>query len=97
MAALAEQLAAWIVRATSEAGARVASLRPLAGGASRESWAFDLVRADGRVQHLVLRRDPAGRTLQGSRREEFLILRAGTGTPSTGARRTRRSSARRSS
>ena len=76
MAALAEQLAAWIVRATSEAGARVASLRPLAGGASRESWAFDLVRADGRVQHLVLRRDPAGRTLQGSRREEFLILRA---------------------
>ena len=76
MAALAEQLATWIVRATGEADARVSALRPLAGGASRESWAFDLTRADGRVQHLVLRRDPAGRTLQGSRREEFLILRA---------------------
>src|SRR5262245_37082362 len=76
MTALSEQLASWIVRATGEPGARVSALRPLAGGASRESWAFDLVHADGRVQHLVLRRDPAGRTLQGSRREEFLILRA---------------------
>jgi len=76
MSALAEQLVAWIVRATGEPGARVTGLRPLAGGASRESWAFDLVRADGRTQRLVLRRDPAGRTLQGSRREEFLILRA---------------------
>jgi aminoglycoside phosphotransferase (APT) family kinase protein len=54
----------------------VSALRPLAGGASRESWAFDLVGADGRIRHLVLRRDPAGRSLQGSRREEFLILRA---------------------
>jgi aminoglycoside phosphotransferase (APT) family kinase protein len=76
MAALAEQLTAWIARATGESGARISALRPLAGGASRESWAFDLARADGRVQRLVLRRDPAGRTLQGSRREEFLILRA---------------------
>jgi aminoglycoside phosphotransferase (APT) family kinase protein len=76
MAALAEQLTAWIARATGESGARVSALRPLAGGASRESWAFDLAHADGRVQRLVLRRDPAGRTLQGSRREEFLILRA---------------------
>jgi len=76
MTALAEQLAGWIVRATGEPTARVSALRPLAGGASRESWAFDLVHADGRVEHLVLRRDPAGRTLQGSRRQEFLILRA---------------------
>ena len=76
MTALAEQLAGWIVRATGEPGARVSALRPLAGGASRESWAFDLAHADGRVEHLVLRRDPAGRTIQGSRREEFLILRA---------------------
>jgi aminoglycoside phosphotransferase (APT) family kinase protein len=76
MTALAAQLAGWIVRATGEPAARVSALRPLAGGASRESWAFDLEHPDGRVQHLVLRRDPAGRTLQGGRREEFLILRA---------------------
>jgi aminoglycoside phosphotransferase (APT) family kinase protein len=76
MTALSEQLATWIVRATGEPGARVSALRPLAGGASRESWAFDLVGVDGRTRHLVLRRDPAGRSLQGSRREEFLILRA---------------------
>jgi aminoglycoside phosphotransferase (APT) family kinase protein len=76
MSALAEQLAGWIVRATGEPTARVSALRPLAGGASRESWAFDLAHADGRVEHLVLRRDPAGRTIQGSRRQEFLILRA---------------------
>ena len=76
MTALAEELAGWIVRATGEPSARVSALRPLAGGASRESWAFDLTHADGRVEHLVLRRDPAGRTLQGSRRQEFLILRA---------------------
>ena len=76
MTALAEQLAGWIVRATGEPTARVSALRPLAGGASRESWAFDLTQGDGRVEHLVLRRDPAGRTLQGSRRQEFLILRA---------------------
>jgi aminoglycoside phosphotransferase (APT) family kinase protein len=76
MTALSEQLAGWIVRATGDPGARLSGLRPLAGGASRESWAFDLVHADGRVRHLVLRRDPAGRTLQGSRREEFEILRA---------------------
>ncbi len=73
---LAEQLAGWVVRATGEPTARVSALRPLAGGASRESWAFDLVHADARVEHLVLRRDPVGRTLQGSRRQEFLILRA---------------------
>jgi len=76
MTALAEQLAGWIVRATGEPAAQVSALRPLAGGASRESWAFELVHADGRVEHLVLRRDPAGRTIQGSRRQEFLILRA---------------------
>jgi len=76
MTALAEQLAGWIVRATGEPSARVSALRLLAGGASRESWAFDLVHGDGRVEPVVLRRDPAGRTLQGSRRQEFLILRA---------------------
>lgn len=76
MTALAAQLADWIARVTGEAGTQVTALRPLAGGASRESWAFDLVHGDGAVEHLVLRRDPPGHSLQGSRREEFLLLRA---------------------
>jgi aminoglycoside phosphotransferase (APT) family kinase protein len=33
----------------------------LSGGASRETWAFDAIRADGSVTELVLRRDPPGR------------------------------------
>ena len=33
----------------------------LSGGASRETWAFDAIRADGSVTELVLRRDPLGR------------------------------------
>lgn len=76
MTALAEPLARWLARATREAGVRVTSLRPLAGGASRESWAFDLVHEDGAVERLVLRRDPPGHAVQGGRREEFELLRA---------------------
>jgi aminoglycoside phosphotransferase (APT) family kinase protein len=33
----------------------------LSGGASRETWAFDAIRADGSATELVLRRDPPGR------------------------------------
>jgi aminoglycoside phosphotransferase (APT) family kinase protein len=33
----------------------------LSGGASRETWAFDAIRADGSATELVLRRDPLGR------------------------------------
>ncbi len=50
----------------------VEALRRLPGGASRESWAFEL-RGTGR---LVLRRDPPGHTIQSSRRDEFELLRA---------------------
>jgi len=39
--------------------ARVAGLRRLSGGASKESWAFDLVADDGKVTEAVLRRQPA--------------------------------------
>jgi aminoglycoside phosphotransferase (APT) family kinase protein len=39
---------------------RVTGLARLAGGASRETWAFD-AEVDGRVLPLVLRRDPPGR------------------------------------
>lgn len=39
----------------------VQGITRLSGGASRETWAFDAVAADGSVTELVLRRDPPGR------------------------------------
>jgi aminoglycoside phosphotransferase (APT) family kinase protein len=54
----------------------VERLRRLAGGASRESWAFDVVLPGGAVDRLVLRRDPPGHHVQSSRRDEFALLRA---------------------
>ena len=53
--ALAEQLRAALGVAAIE------NVVPLSGGASRETWAFDAVRADGSRDELVLRRDPPGR------------------------------------
>ena len=52
-------------------GGRVSDLRRLLGGASRETWAFEL---DGRP--LVLRRDPAGAPRGGAMRREAALLRA---------------------
>ena len=54
----------------------VERLRRLAGGASREIWAFDAVLPGGAVERLVLRRDPPGHHVQSSRRDEFALLRA---------------------
>ena len=39
----------------------VEAVTRLSGGASRETWAFDAVSADGSRTELILRRDPAGR------------------------------------
>src|SRR5213079_2104389 len=39
-------------------------------------WAFDARLPDGRVERLVLRRDPPGHHVQSSRRDEFALLRA---------------------
>ena len=39
----------------------IENLTRLSGGASRETWAFDAVGADGSRAELVLRRDPPGR------------------------------------
>src|SRR3954466_9188595 len=48
----------------------------LSGGASRESWSFDLVRADGSRKELVLRRDPAASALESARSTEYALLEA---------------------
>lgn len=57
-----EALKAAIAGAASCAGwpgARVEGVKRLAGGASKESWAFDLVTASGEFLPMVLRRQPA--------------------------------------
>ena len=58
-------------------GGRVESLRRLSGGASRETWSFDLHRADG-LDALILRRDPPhARRAGGMQREAALFAAAG--------------------
>jgi aminoglycoside phosphotransferase (APT) family kinase protein len=78
---MSERLAAWIAAQLGAAPADVAvhGLRRLAGGASRETWAFELA-APGRFagaerRRLVLRRDPPGRG-EGDRSLEFRVVRA---------------------
>jgi len=41
-------------------GGTVTGLTRLSGGASRETWAFDLTQDDGTVERLILQRDPPG-------------------------------------
>jgi aminoglycoside phosphotransferase (APT) family kinase protein len=53
---LARVLAPW-----AGLGARIEGLTRLSGGASKETWSFDVVGADGARTELVLRRDPPGR------------------------------------
>lgn len=85
-----EELGAAIIAAAAEAGiaARaVDGLRRLSGGASKESWAFDLALDDGERRALVLRRQPPGRRFSsqglGSVRQEAAIMRfaASAGLP----------------
>jgi len=72
-AELAAKLTAYLGRQL-DTDVRVEGLVRLPGGASRESWAFDLVRA-GAPERLVLRRDPPGHVIESSRRQEFALLR----------------------
>lgn len=58
-AALADTLLA-AARAAGLDAAAVTDVRRLSGGASKETWAFDLLLADGERRALVLRRQPAG-------------------------------------
>ncbi len=47
-------------------GSTVESLTRLSGGASRETWSFDVVQPDGTVVPLILRRDPVFHKPDGS-------------------------------
>jgi aminoglycoside phosphotransferase (APT) family kinase protein len=68
---LARELAPWIGR-----GAVIEGLSRLSGGASRETWAFDAVGADGTRTELILRRDPPGRPGEpGARDREAAAIR----------------------
>jgi aminoglycoside phosphotransferase (APT) family kinase protein len=74
---LAERLRDFVAAQSGNPDVRVAGLRRVPGGASRETWAFD-ARFDGEptARQLILRRDP-GRTSVGSDRGlEFRVLRA---------------------
>lgn len=76
---LRRRLAAFIAAQVGAAAVTVEGLRRLPGGASRETWSFDAVyEADGGPVRLplVLRRDPGPTSVQTSRREEFLLIRA---------------------
>ena len=55
---------------------RVEGLRRLSGGASRETWSFDLHRDDGTVAELILRRDPPGARKGGMAKEAALLAAA---------------------
>jgi aminoglycoside phosphotransferase (APT) family kinase protein len=74
-----ERLAKFIAREERASEVRIDDLRRLPGGASRETWSFDvtLVRDGARENlRLVLRRDRADSLLSTGRRDEFLLLRA---------------------
>jgi aminoglycoside phosphotransferase (APT) family kinase protein len=63
----------------------IEDLRRLSGGASRETWSFDALSADGARHGLVLRRDPGASIGQSDRSVEFALLEAahhgGVATP----------------
>jgi aminoglycoside phosphotransferase (APT) family kinase protein len=72
---LDEDLAA-VVAAAFGAGVTISGLRQLSGGASRETWSFDVVRPDGARDRLILRRDPPGSPKAGMSVEASLLRAA---------------------
>jgi aminoglycoside phosphotransferase (APT) family kinase protein len=79
-----QQLAAAVGRHLGH-GVTIGGLRRLSGGASRETWSFDAVTADGARHALVLRRDPGASMGLSDRSVEFALLDAahqgGVATP----------------
>jgi len=52
----------------------VEKLRRLSGGASRETWSFDAVAADGTASPLILRRDPPPEAVIGELIDEYSLI-----------------------
>jgi aminoglycoside phosphotransferase (APT) family kinase protein len=77
---LARGIETFIARQTGATSVRVADLRRLTGGASRETWSLDatLVRADGTSETLplILQRDVRGAPKELSRSMEFQLMKA---------------------
>ena len=67
-------------------GGSVRDLRRLTGGASRETWSFDLVDGGGSLTPLILRRDPPGAARPGGMAHEAhaLVAAAKAGVPEPG-------------
>ncbi|MFZ5670190.1 MAG: phosphotransferase family protein [Pseudomonadota bacterium] len=78
---LQDQLEAYLAR-TWDTPVTVLDLSRIPGGASRETYRFDVV-AGGETRGMILRRDPVGSLIDTSRRLEFEAIRsfAGTGLP----------------
>lgn len=80
---LGTQLEAVLRQKYDSAGLRIARLRRLTGGASRETWSFDGVFSDGTELPLILRSDPPGVTRPRGMATEAAAFRAamGVGVP----------------
>jgi aminoglycoside phosphotransferase (APT) family kinase protein len=76
---MSERLAGFLARELGASAVRVEGLRRLAGGSSREIWAFVAQVSRGGDEErldLVMRKDPPGRSDEGSRDLEFRVVRA---------------------
>lgn len=74
--ALSELLERWIARCSGCPTVVVRNLARLPGGASRETWAFDVEYGApaSAPRRLVLRRDPPGSYVPGQRKDEYRLL-----------------------
>ena len=72
---LQAQLEAYLTR-TGGGPVAVEALTHIPGGASRETYGFDAVAADGSRRGLILRRDPVGSLIDTDREVEFLAYRS---------------------
>ncbi|MDP1966038.1 MAG: phosphotransferase, partial [Reyranella sp.] len=78
---LQDQLETYLTRIWA-APARVTDISRIPGGASRETYRFD-VEIGGETRALILRRDPVGSLIDTERKLEFLAFRSfhGSGLP----------------
>ena len=79
---LEDKLRAVMAEALGDPGVAIKDLRRLSGGASRETWSFDAVGADGTQSPLILRRDPPSAPKGNMSLEASLLsAAAGVGVP----------------